>query len=175
MKIAVGSKNPAKIKAVLTAFQQVFPDKEIQVDGVAVASEVPDQPMHLEETIRGARNRAIKSLSALDADMGVGLEGGLQEIDGRWFTSGWIVIIDKKGNEGIGSSIFMELPEKVMMHIRSGKELGHATDAIFHTVNAKHAQGYFGLMTDDAVTRDKAYSDAVLSALSRFIHPEVFE
>lgn len=175
MKIAVGSNNPAKIKAVQTAFQQVFSKQEIHVEGVTVSSEVPDQPMHQEETIRGARNRAMKSLAHTQADFGVGLEGGLQEIDGHWFTCGWIVIIDKKGKEGIGSSISMELPEKVMLHIRNGIELGKATDAIFHTVNAKHSQGYFGLMTDDAITRDRAYSDAVLSALSRFIHPEVFE
>ena len=175
MKIAVGSKNPAKIKAVQFAFEQVFPNAEIHVEGVSVGSDVPDQPMHVEETLTGARNRATKAIAALQADYGIGLEGGLEEIKGHWFTSGWIVIVDKDGREGIGSSIRMELPERVMQYIRQGVELGKATDALFHTVNAKHSQGYFGLMKDDAVTRDKAYSDAVLSALSRFIHPEVFE
>jgi non-canonical (house-cleaning) NTP pyrophosphatase len=69
----------------------------------------------------------------------------------------------------------MQTPPKVMRLIRKGIELGVADDMIFKTKNSKHSGGHFGLMTDNAVTRSAMYRDGVISALSRFIHPEVYE
>ncbi|MEO7963075.1 MAG: DUF84 family protein, partial [Gemmatimonadaceae bacterium] len=47
------------------------------VQHVAVPSGVPDQPWGDDETIRGARNRTVAARVALDADLGVGIEGGV--------------------------------------------------------------------------------------------------
>lgn len=174
MKVAVGSKNPGKISAVREAFTILFPSESIEVEGIEVDSGVSAQPMSDTESIRGARNRATKAMKALDADYGVGLEGGLQNIDGLWFDCGWMIVIDADGNEGIGSTIRMEVSDKVMNHIQSGKELGDAIDIEFNAVNSKHSNGHFGLMTDDKITRITAYRDGVISAMCRFIHPEVY-
>ena len=133
--------------------------------------------MELGSSIRstGARNRAQKALAKLKADYGVGLEGGLHKINDKWFDAGWIVVIDKDGKEGIGSSVRIETPQKMMELILQGKELGIVCDILFDTQNSKQAGGHFGLMTKNAVTRTNAYKDAVASALSRFIHPTLFE
>jgi len=175
MKIAVGSTNPAKIEAVKQAFQKVFPKAKIDVQGIEVKSGVSDQPMSDRESIRGATTRAKKAIKALKADFGIGLEGGLQKIGKRWFDSGWIVVIDKKGAIGIGSSIRMHTPQKFMDHIFEGKELGTITDIFFKTKNSKRKAGHFGLMTNNALTRTEGYRDGIISALSRFIHPHLFE
>src|SRR3989344_8261918 len=169
MKVAVGSKNPVKLAAVKDAFQKLFPDKEWNVTGIEVDSEVSDQPMSDAVSIIGARNRAVKSLKELDADYGVGLEGGLQEIEGRWFDNGWIVVVDKNGNEGIGSTVKMPTPAKLMELIHKGIELGAANDMIFNTQNSKHADGHFCLMTKNAITRTSGYRDGVIAALTRFV------
>ena len=66
MRVAVGSTNPAKIKAVKAAFQKVWPDKKWVVEGVEVKSGVSDQPMSTSESIKGATNRAKRSLKAKD-------------------------------------------------------------------------------------------------------------
>lgn len=174
MKIAVGSKNPVKIACVKEAFEKVFPDITWKVEGVNVASGVPDQPMSDIESITGARNRAQEARDALGADYGVGLEGGLQEIENNWFDSGWIVIVDAAGNEGIGSTIRMLTPEKMMEMIREGMELGHVNDKLFGVENSKHGDGHFGLLTNGAITRTSGYRDGVIAALARFIKPEVF-
>jgi inosine/xanthosine triphosphatase len=126
------------------------------------------------ESITGARNRAKKALESLGADYGVGLEGGLQEIEGNWFDAGWIVVVDKEGNEGIGSTIRMMTPEKMMDLIKQGMELGHVNDKLFGLENSKHGDGHFGLMTNGAITRTDGYRDGVIAALARFIKPEVF-
>ncbi len=174
MKIAVGSKNPVKIACVKEAFEKVFPDISWDVEGVEITSGVADQPMSDIESITGARNRAQGARDALGADYGVGLEGGLQEIENNWFDSGWIVIVDAAGNEGMGSTIRMLTPEKMMEMIREGMELGHVNDKIFGIENSKHGDGHFGLLTNGAITRTSGYRDGVIAALARFIKPEVF-
>lgn len=175
MRVAVGSKNPVKVHAVKLAFESVFPEENWEVEGVDVKSGVSSQPMSDDESIRGAKNRAQKALKKLKADYGVGLEGGLHKINDKWFDCGWIVVIDDKGNEGIGSSVRIETPKKMMELILQGKELGVVCDIIFGTENSKQSNGHFGLMTKNVVTRTEGYKDAVAMALSRFVHPHLFE
>lgn len=174
LHIAVGSKNPVKITAVKEAFEKVFPNQIIDVQGVEVHSGVSDQPMSDKESIRGATKRAKDSLKKLNADFGVGLEGGLQKVNKYWFTSGWAIILSKEKEIGIGSSIRMIVTPKMMELINKGYELGKVNDMLFQQENTKHATGQFGLMTNNAITRASCYRDGVISALSRFIHPEVF-
>lgn len=174
MKVAVGSKNPVKIQAVKLAFEKVFPNQKWEFEGTDVSSGVRAQPMSDEESITGARNRASNALLEFKADYGVGLEGGLQEIAGEWYDCGWAVVINKKGDEGIGSSIRMHTPEKIMKYIHDGKELGEVTDILFDKINSKQQQGHFGLMTNNAITREAGYRDGVISALVRFLHPDIY-
>lgn len=175
MLVAVGSTNPVKINAVKKAFLQVWPQENITVKGIEVDSGIPSQPKSDEESIKGATNRAKRALEKLGADYGVGLEGGVHKIGDNWFDSGWMVVVDKNGTEGIGSTIKMHLSEKIMKHVHSGKELGDATDAVFGTVNSKQANGHFGLMTNNIITRTSGYTDGIIAALARFIRPEAYE
>lgn len=175
MKVAVGSKNPVKINAVKDAFEKLYPNRKWDVVGIDVKSGVSDQPMSDVESIKGARNRAKKALKELEADYGVGLEGGLQKIGKYWFDCGWVVVINKKGEEGIGSSIRILMSNKMMKLVFDGKELGEVSDILFNKVNSKQAEGHFGIMTKNLITRTHGYFDGVLSALSRFVHPKLFE
>ena len=174
MKVAVGSKNPAKIEAVRLAFQKVYPQETWEIEGFDVGSGVSDQPMSDSESITGARNRASRAIKALHADYGVGLEGGIQQVDELYFDCGWIVVINKDGEEGIGSSPKIIVPKKMMELIQEGKELGVVCDILFGTTNSKQASGHFGLMTDDNLTRTEGYVSGIIMALSRFLHPELF-
>lgn len=175
MKVAIGTKNPVKIAAVEEAFHKVWPEKEFGFIGVEVASGVSDQPMSDEESITGATNRAKMALEKEGAGFGVGLEGGLQKIGDRWFDCGWIVVLDNKDNKGVGASIKMEVPLKMMKHIHEGIELGKVVDIVFQVENSKHSQGHFGLMTGGTISRKEGYRDGVIAALAAFINPDIFE
>lgn len=175
MKIAVGSQNIVKINACKTAFNKVWPNIDWIVEGIEVDSEVSKQPMTDEESIRGAINRAKKAIKLLKADFGVGLEGGMQQIGNYWFDCGWIAIVDKNSKIGLGSSLKILVPEKMMTLIRQGKELGDVIDIFFKGKNLKQKNGHFGCMTNNAVTRTSGYVDGIISSLVRFIHPELFE
>lgn len=123
---------------------------------------------------RGATNRAKRSLKIGKADFGVGLEGGIHKIGNKWFDCGWMVIIDKKGRVGIGSSARIETPKIMIKMIKKGMELGEVNDILFKKKNSKQGDGHFGLMTNGAITRKDGYTQGLVLALSRFIHPEIF-
>lgn len=78
MKVAVGSTNPAKVEAVREVFLGIYGD--VEVVPIEVDSGVPDQPVGLEETVKGAINRAKQAIEKTDADFGVGIEAGLYRV-----------------------------------------------------------------------------------------------
>lgn len=89
--VAVGSKNPCKIEAVRTAFQDAFSCSStnrkivIVISAHSVSSGVSDQPYSEDETKLGAKNRASKAYDeactecGFKPDFAVGLEGGVIE------------------------------------------------------------------------------------------------
>lgn len=174
MRIVTGSDNPTKINAARIAFEKFFPNESIEVIGRKVDSGVSNQPKSENETITGAINRAKRALQATDADFGVGQEGGMNQIENKWFETGWCVVIDKSGLIGIGSSIHMEIPPQLLEHIKNGNELGVATDIAFNTIESGKNAGFFGLMTNGNIDRTNAYADGIISALTRFLHPKLF-
>jgi inosine/xanthosine triphosphatase len=75
MKISIGSKNKAKIQAV----EQVFTGDHFQFLSVDAESGVSDQPFSDKETVQGAINRANQALKLGEGEIGIGLEGGVEE------------------------------------------------------------------------------------------------
>ncbi|HEX4715070.1 MAG TPA: inosine/xanthosine triphosphatase [Ktedonobacteraceae bacterium] len=173
--VAVGSTNPVKIDAVRLAFETLWPEQLWEIRALPIDSGVASQPMSDWESIMGARNRAKGALHSGDAAYGVGLEGGLQQIGEWWFDSGWTVVMDRNGHEGIGSTAKLAVPPQMITMILQGMEVGEAVDAIFQQQNSKQSHGHFGLMTKNTITRTKAYTDGVLTALARFVHPHIFD
>lgn len=167
--VVVGSTNPVKIGAAHAVLARLSP--AVSVRGIAVQSGVPDQPWGDDETIRGARARAIGAL-ALDtsAELAVGIEGGVVEAPGRALrTCAWSVVVDRDGREGVGGSLSMALPTAVAELVRGGMELGHAMDAVTGERDVKRGLGAVGILTGGLVTRQGAYETLVAYALSPFL------
>lgn len=125
-KVVVASLNPAKIKAVESAFTTSFPECEFLFEGVSVPSEVPDQPMDDVETKQGALNRVHNAQAVIsDGDFYVGLEAGIEEP----FTYAWMIIESNpsagKVQRGESRSACLMLPPLVLEKVKHGKELGH--------------------------------------------------
>ncbi len=131
--------------------------------------------MYDRESIFGAKNRAKKALKKSHADFGVGIEGGIIKICGNYFARGWVAVVNKKGIVGLGSSLSAPIPLKYMKLINKGVELGKANDMITGGENTKQDKGYFGFISNNLITRESGYTDAVIMALARFKKPEIFE
>ncbi len=171
--VIVGSSNPVKLAAVRAVLSRVA--AEIRVEGVQVASGVPDQPFGDDETRRGAEARARAALQISAAGLAVGLEGGVVvEADGSMRTCAWAVAIGRDGTCGIGGSLSMPLPSGVADRIRSGEELGHAMDAVARKVGTKHGLGAVGILTAGLIDRQRAYETLVTYALAPWLAPEYF-
>lgn len=170
--VAVGSRNPVKLAAVRAVLSPLAAEV-LRVEGIAVASTVRDQPWGDEETIRGARARADAARAALDADLGVGLEGGVvEETGGALRTCAWAVIVDRDGRAGTGGSLAMPLPPTVAAALRGGAELGHAIDDLTRRSNTKHGEGAVGVLTGGLIDRQRAYEVLVTYALAPWLAGE---
>lgn len=174
MKVAVGSKNPVKIKSVQLAFEQIFPNEGWEFLGVDANSGISDQPMSDEECILGAKNRAQNALLVENADFGVGLEGGLQKHGENYFSVGWVAVVDKNRKQGIGCGVKTMIVPEIAKMVEAGMELGKADDIVFKKNNSKQGDGYVGIMTKNAITRTDGFKHGVICALARFIHPDLF-
>ncbi len=172
MRIVVSSKNPVKIAACKKAFGLVFPDQQAEFVAVSVPSGVSDQPGSDDESRRGAQNRARNARQSHPAaDYWVGLEGGLEWIDGEPLASAWMVFINRDGRMGQARTPTLPLPPAVKQLLLQGLELGEANDRVFATAHSKQAGGAYGLLTQNRMTRESVYTEALTLALLPFSHP----
>lgn len=174
MIIAVGSKNKTKINLVKAIFSRHF--KNVKVVGVDVSFGVKDQPMNVDEMFRGALNRAKNSLKKVkETEYGVGIEGGIHKYNHGWFEQSIVVIVNRKGEVGIGSSGGLVLPDKVVEKISKGQNLEQAVDHSFGTKKIGEGIGMFGIFTKGVVTRSEDIKHGVAFALARFLHKKICE
>jgi inosine/xanthosine triphosphatase len=174
MKVIVGSTNPVKINSTKLAFETAFPEDEFEIEGVSVVSGVRDQPMSNEETLLGAKNRALNAKEKHKADFWVGIEGGIEEHENELEAFAWMVILGADGSKGKSRTSSFVLPHEVSLLVRSGLELGQADDQVFNQSHSKQKNGAVGLLTNDIIDRSEYYKQAVILALVPFLKPELY-
>lgn len=168
LTLVVASTNPVKLQAAVNGFQRLFPGSELNVVAANVPSDVAQQPLSDDETLRGALNRSANAQAAHpDADYWIGIEGGIQPIGQEMTAFAWIVIRSQE-MIGKGRTGTFFLPPAVAELIRQGKELGEADDIVFGRTNSKQDNGAVGLLTDNVVDRAQLYEHALILALIPF-------
>ena len=173
MKIAVGSTNPIKIRAVRNVVRKIFP--RAKIIALDVPSGVPNQPFGDEETRRGAVSRAHAAREAADADWGVGLEGGIVENKFGTMTCAWCAIVNRAERVGIGGSTNMLLPDEVAARVKAGAELGKAMDAFAKIRDVKRKMGAIGVLTKGLTDRQRSYEYILKLAVVRFLWKSKYE
>jgi len=168
MKIGVGSTNQIKVNAV----QEMIPLYEFltgaEVISVHVPSRVSEQPKSINETVRGAKNRAAAAYKG--HDFGIGIESGLIEIrEARTGMMDCCVCAIYDGNEyALGISSAFECPPKVMALVHGeGLDLNQAFFKAGLTENPKlgSAEGIIGLLTRRRLTRCEYTKQAIMMAM----------
>jgi inosine/xanthosine triphosphatase len=121
-----------------------------------------------EETLRGALNRVSNAMHARpQADYWIGMEGGIEVMDGELAAMAWIVVRSptRIGKSRTGTFF---LPPAVAELVRQGNELGDADDLIFNRSNSKQDNGTVGILTDNVIDRVQLYEHALILALIPF-------
>jgi len=199
--IAVGSKRGPKLNAVTEALQSLSSplagDAQFEVVGVEVESGVSHTPASRDELMRGARQRA-EALVAMARQDGtawqyfVGLEGGLDVVrEGistdemlrhsglkqsgrRVFLESWASVSDgMRGHYGRCGSI--ELSEALAHEVlENGVELAVAIDRFAGAVGIRDAQGAWGVLSNNFITRQEAFRVAVIAAFAPFYNMKLY-
>lgn len=172
MKVGVGSTNPVKLEATKECFELV--ERKVEVEELDVDSGVSDQPTSDEEAITGALNRAKRVREIGSYDFSVGLEGSVSDTQFGMFLTGWSYLIDDDGERYIGGGGRLQLPESVASRIRKGEELGPIMDDLTGEEEIKRGPGAIGVFTDEIITRESAYRNALVFALAKFLNPDLY-
>ena len=168
MRIGVGSGNPVKRDATT----RVFPDATVVAE--PVPSGVSEQPIGHAETRTGALNRAEAVLDADDEyDLGVGIEGGVVDVDDGSATAGlhlvmWGAFSDGE-RHGVGGGPSLPVPPSIATRVRDGEELGPVMDDVLGESDVAKKQGAAGAFTGGEMTRTDALAAAVTAAASPFL------
>lgn len=174
LNIQVGSTNPVKVNASKAAFKAYFPDHDVNVIAVSAPSNVADQPMTECETLLGARNRvSFCQNEQANSDFYIAIEGGVEahEYGPAAFA---YVVINNGHKEAVGKSAELPLPISVYQALSQGQELGDVIDSLFNTENAKQKTGAMGLFTNDLVTRQSTYEQALILALAKLVNANLY-
>lgn len=153
MKIIIGSKNPAKITAVKNSFSHE--DEFVALD---ILSGVNEQPFSDEETIKGAINRAVAALNQGNGDIGIGLEGGVQETSYGLLICNWGALATNERAPIIAGGARLLLPEEVAVRLRAGEELGPVMDDYAKMQNVSKHEGAVGIFTNGMVNRSEMFT-----------------
>ena len=172
LTIAIGSTNPAKITAVRRVILAVWPDARLVP--IEVDSGVSAMPLDDAEGQRGALERARRAREISGADMGIGLEGAVNESGHGMYVANWAAIIDASGHTSLANGGYLPLPECIAREVRAGKELGPLIDRYSGEANSKQHDGAAGYLTSGLVSRAMAFQVAVAFALAPFLHPALY-
>jgi inosine/xanthosine triphosphatase len=194
--VRVGTENRAKCAAVRQALASLrgsgasgVSEVEIQILPIAVSSGVSDQPMGFREIVAGARNRARSAFASGDCALAVGIEDGLVRLaDGgdedaervynvgcAWLTDGEL--------EGSGFSSAFAYPAGCLEPaIRDQAPIGELFDELWRArrnpedrAASGSGEGNIGRLTAGRLTRSDYGAQAVVCALVRFLHRDLYD
>jgi len=186
--VAVGSTRPLKLRAVSDAIQSfgsaLNPAARFDVLGIEVSSGVGHTPQSRAELMAGARGR-VEALAGLARERReswgyfVGLEGGLDVVheNGRRmaFLESWAFVADAAGRESWGHAGGVVLPEALAAEVLDrGAELSAAIDAFAGAQGIRDAQGAWGVLTRNLITRQDVLRAAVINAFAPFFNAALY-
>lgn len=174
MKIFVGSKNAGKIEGARRAFARYF--ENIDVVGVSVSSDVPDQPVN-DDIYNGAVNRVINLKKyAVDnniaADYYVSIESGINNLLGDWIITNVAVIENSDGERSMATSPSFPVPNRLVDEIIS-TDLNKVMNKVFSEDKDRHnGGGAIELLTHGELSRIDLTEVAFIMALTKFINKD---
>lgn len=180
MIIALGSKNPVKIQALEKVIQAYPLLHSTQLITLSVPSDVADQPLSLNETISGARNRARRAFEECDqCTYGFGIESGLMEV--QHSKTGFMEFCACSIYDGkefhLGQSCAFELPHQVVdLMINHKLDMAQACFKVGFTTNPKlgATEGFIGLVTNGRINREEYTRQAIMTALIKIENAHFF-
>lgn len=163
--VAIGSKNPIKVKAVENGI-----GKDFNVIPCEAISNVRHQPLSEEETLQGAIYRAKDSLKKTIASLGIGLEAGISIKNGIVYLCHWGAIVDREGRIYNTNGPQLMLPDEFLDPLQNGESLEdimHRTTGI-HKLGQK--AGAIGIFTQNRLDREQVLTYMVKALMGQYLY-----
>ena len=174
MKVLIATKNQGKIEGAKKALEHYF--KDIEIKGIPVQSDVPDQPVN-KEIYEGAKNRVrnLKSYARennISADLFLGIESGINNLLGRWMITNIAVIEDNGVFESYGTSPSFPVPDNLVQNVID-TNFSEVMDIFFEEDKERHNHGGgIQLLTHNEISRIDLTEYAFIMALTKYINGE---
>lgn len=174
--VALGSRNPVKIRGTEKAFRSVFSDRQVVVVPTDAVSGVEPQPIGLDRVVEGARNRAVYACRSVEeAEFCVGIEAGLFVVGGQWLDTQVAYVLSRDGCVGIGFSPSFPVPRRFVARILGeGLELEQVVDEAIGTRGIGEKEGFVHVVTGGRISREELVYLAVVMALAPWIRRDLF-
>ena len=176
MKILMGTMNPGKIEACRKAFSKYFDN--VEVEGVKVSSDVPDQPVN-KEVFQGAKNRVNNLIkyakeNNIEADFYAASEAGITDLlTDEWIDVNTFAIERKDGVKSVGVSQGFMIPDRYIDEVKE-KELGHLMDRLLSGKDLGKTKGGINSLTKGEVSRIDIVDQAFTMALITYINDDMW-
>ena len=175
--LSVGTANAGKIEAVRRALAKYPLLARLKVLPQKVESGVSNQPSTLEETTRGAANRARAAAARGGTVLGIGMESGLFDVgEDKTFDVCACVIYDGAASH-VGYSCAWELPPKIRRLVKeSGMNLTDAFNSagVCDDPDIGDKGGVLAVVTGGRVTRPDYTVQAIQMAVVA-MNPSLYE
>lgn len=168
MKISIGTKNNVKVEALSEILKDYPHLAESEVVSLNIPSDVSEQPKTLDETVKGAINRARGAYT--DVAYSFGIESGLMKVPktktGHMDVTVCAIFDGEEFHLGLSSG--WETPKEVAKYmLEDGLDMNDAAHKAGLTTNVKigSAEGLVGIMTKGRLTRKDYTKEAIRTAL----------
>lgn len=188
MIIVVGTSNPGKIDAVKSVFLSFFPHEMIEVQGITVKTDVPAQPIGIEQVIQGAISRAknsqifvynnrVKFLQL--PSFYIGIEAGLVSVPHTitgYLDYQFCAILNNAGWQSIGSGSGWEYPPEVIHQIKENPqlEIGTIMANLSGDSQIKYRNGAIGYFSQNHLKRPQITQECIQMALIPHLNPKMY-
>lgn len=166
VKVAVASKNAAKINAVEAVLKEL--EFDFELESAETDSGVSAQPLSLTETRQGAINRAQQALSS-KADLAIGLEGGVYELEESLYLCNWGALASAQGAIFTAGGAQIRMPDEIATQLKAGMELGPVMDRYANETGIRQHKGAVGILTDGLVNRNEMFEHVVKLLMGQYL------
>jgi len=175
--LAIGTKNKAKIQALKESIEGLNLFHEYEIVSLSVPSGVADQPISMQATIQGAKNRAYHAFiaSSIQPKYSFGVESGLVEAPGSQsgFLNICVCCIYDGAQFYTGCSTGFEVPPKTLQKVIEEKlDLSEACIAsgISSNQNIGQEEGLIGILSRGKVNRMEYTKESINTALLQVVN-----
>lgn len=168
MLIAIGATSEIDITSITATLKELALDGEVFTLNIGLE----EQTFGFDQLVKGARAKAEQALALQKADLGIGIENGLVQIEASgWFDFICVAAITQDGKESIGFGVGFFIPDWVVNEM---KEKNTKLSEIIERLSEGKDQDPLQYFSNHTLTREDALKRTVIGALSKIVHADKY-